>query len=246
MLIPGLTGVNGLNGSISLGESDAVCFLLFGWTHPLRLRPHKIHRGRQNFKQKCLWVSEFVWLPLLSIKKHSTHARMDEKKNTVCIRKTEQEHILFLEAITRHKRRHTQTQTQTHTHILCQSWWKQKQSALRAQKSKLLLQWSGNFDHSLLSSLAPTFLCHLIKRKGNYQNVLLNFIRMCDFTVLLTAWSVVVCCEVDAVFWTPGCENKKQWRKDLEKEKRKKIESTFFTISKLFKKSSNEIHFWNL
>lgn len=49
----------------------------------------------------------------------------------------------------------------------------------------------------------------------------------------LTAWSVVVCCEVDAVFWTPGCENKKEWREDLEKEKGKKIESTFFNISKL-------------
>lgn len=48
---PGLTGVNGLNGSISLGGSDAVCFLLFGWTHPLRLKPHKIHRGRQHLNK---------------------------------------------------------------------------------------------------------------------------------------------------------------------------------------------------
>lgn len=63
--------------------------------------------------------------------------------------------------------------THTHEHILCQSWWKQTQSVLLIQKSKLLMRWSGNSDHSRLSSSTPTFLYHLTKRTEWWQDTLI-------------------------------------------------------------------------
>ncbi len=137
-------------------------------------------------------------------------------------------HILFLEAIKAKKKRHTHTHT--HTHIPSQSWWKQKQSALRVQRSKLLLRWSGNSDHSRLSFSTPTFLCHLTERKWGYKMIF--WIWCVTILSSLTAWSVVVCCKVDAVFWTPACEKKKQWRKEPG-ERKDLIVLTFFNMWKL-------------
>lgn len=36
---------------------------------------------------------------------------------------------------------------------------------------------------------------------------------------LLTAGPIVVCCKIDAVFWTPVCEEKQQWRKETWERK---------------------------
>lgn len=83
---------------------------------------------------------------------------------------------------------HTHTRTyenrgiiQTHfTHVPFRSWWKQRQSVPPEQKSKLLLQWSGKFGHSLLSSSAPTILCRLTE-----EHVWLEY--LCFLVYLTTA-----------------------------------------------------------
>ncbi len=117
---------------------------------------------------------------------------------------------------------------QTQADIPCQSWWKQKQSAPPVQRSTLLLQWSGNFDRSRLSSLTSTFLYHLTERQWSYS--MRGWIWYMKLTTLssLTAWSIVVCCKVDAVFWAPACERKKLWRKESANRKDLIVLTFFF------------------